>query len=1068
MPDQWSLPELLASEVAMTNRLAFEKEVSSSPLGRRSLALRERAHELVRNDREEEAFKLYEEAASLHAEDDPSPAAAMCWFDLARTYDRRATGVTTANLRNAESLYRRALGSPALALDVHRMGTVRDGLASCLRALAQEPLAQHQEESLLIEATSLFEAAVTLAISTGPFGAEDVVSFSHNLGNCLVQRGDLDEALLAFDRAEAYARRLDTLVFLDQRVEHLSRILVHAAQARDLRGRDGDRAHADRALREVLVLAHPEWIDMAEMRLAGMLLRDPAVPRDSALAQLRKVRVDRIKSKHLDQLVQLYVDVGQRREALVVLHQQIGGAMKSWRGAMADNAAAHHALEAQRLAHVAARLHIEEEDALEAFCTLEDVSGLRFSEEIAAFSWAPSSAIARVLRDHHQIRSQIAVMLDDFASRMAHGHADLLGELLAASVSARAEVGDGGDAASQLLHDALEEAAQHSDPVGCLQRSAERIGKESSRLREQLSAIDPGYDTRDMPWLFRLTRDVLRNLLLEHPDHALVRISLTSDLFVIAVWLEGDEVVARGRRVATPRGLFRQLEAYGKDVKTAPLEPLTAAFAALDLSAVLPSRRMAHAVLLPSYLASLLPLGALGPTGKTLLDHFDALSWMPCLTPLFARHSPGRRRAGTVSVAPGGTSHHVLALGVPLSDELQIEGEQATVEHVLDVARSADVMCFYTHGQHEGEHGPEISLHGDRLDEQSIQHAWTGMERVELWACQSGVNVPSDPLTPPVDETFGLDNLFVRRGVRSAIGTLWKVPDLVTACMVRTYRNGLESGLPAPRALANAQRWWRDEGAQSLRQHLTRMPIAEGLAAFAATLGELVEAGVSDAEIEALLGPAPAGGASTNSDIEKRLDRLAHPMAWAGFRFVGVAERRPIAPWNEEIQRPLTAEETTRVERILVDAATTKETAGRTFDEWLEVSLTEATKLAPDAHPSPEQAIKVARIYRDRIVSTSRHNLFAALAWLHEALAVLDWTHKGVRRREARQSLSLEAAWLWIDLARGETLLPIELVIVPAPPDRRQLLLPVSDNYFCRSRPDPSAYPTAPACTPLG
>jgi hypothetical protein len=34
-----------------------------------------------------------------------------------------------------------------------------------------------------------------------------------------------------------------------------------------------------------------------------------------------------------------------------------------------------------------------------------------------------------------------------------------------------------------------------------------------------------------------------------------------------------------------------------------------------------------------------------------------------------------------------------------------------------------------------------------------------------------------------------------------------------------------------------------------------------------------------------------------------------------------------------------------------------------------------------------------------------------------------------------------------------------------ASPDRRQLLLPVSDNYFCRSQPLPSAYPTAPVCT---
>ena len=35
----------------------------------------------------------------------------------------------------------------------------------------------------------------------------------------------------------------------------------------------------------------------------------------------------------------------------------------------------------------------------------------------------------------------------------------------------------------------------------------------------------------------------------------------------------------------------------------------------------------------------------------------------------------------------------------------------------------------------------------------------------------------------------------------------------------------------------------------------------------------------------------------------------------------------------------------------------------------------------------------------------------------------------------------------------------------PARGDRRQLLLPVNDNYFCRFRPRPSARPTAPIFT---
>src|SRR4051794_26955336 len=97
-------PDLLATVTAMNKRLAYEEEVSATPLGRQSWELRQRALSLVRAGRQPEAFKLYAEAANLHAEDDPSPAAAMCWYDLAETYTRRADGVRLANLGAAESL----------------------------------------------------------------------------------------------------------------------------------------------------------------------------------------------------------------------------------------------------------------------------------------------------------------------------------------------------------------------------------------------------------------------------------------------------------------------------------------------------------------------------------------------------------------------------------------------------------------------------------------------------------------------------------------------------------------------------------------------------------------------------------------------------------------------------------------------------------------------------------------------------------------------------------------------------------------------------------------------------
>ncbi len=1042
MTKDFTPQEALSGWTAIQKRMAFEEEVSSTPIGHQSFELRQRAHALRERGDMKSAIALYEQAANLFDKGDPSPAAAMAWFDLGRAYEHRDDGVHKDNLRNAEVMYRRALASPALPKDPHRMGMVRDALASCLRHLAYEDPAA--EKKLLDEATKLFEEAVKIALTTGSAGFEDVVSFSHNLGNCRAQRGEFDAALFAMDRAEAYARGLGRIVEPGVQEEHISRILVHAAGHRARRGRSGDREQAKKQLLEAIELGHPQWVDTAMLRLARVLLQEAPPVMGEAQVFLRRIRVDRIRPDLQPEFAHLLARAGLRKEALELHQRRLQSAMEQWKGAMADHIADHHAAEAQTAAHSAARLHLEEEDALEAFFTLEYVSGLRFMENVEAFTRIQENPLLRVLGGYHHARSLLAVELEDAASRLTQGLLDIREAL--EKTKKILPVVDTGEVPREMAEELvgiLEETVKHPDPAGYLQRKAREVGREAVRIRERMEELDStSVRPKDKSWLFRLTREVVRDLLREHPDHALVRLSLAEDLLVVSVWLEGDEVVTRHHRVDVPRNLFRRIFEHQKDAKHPPLkrlEKITSDLEALDLSPGLPPRRMAHGVLLTSYMASFLPLGALGPRGKNPLDHFEALSWMPCLTPLFVRQAALAPREGVVSIAPGGTLHHAFAFGVPLPNETRIEGPRATEERVRAAAREADVVCLYTHGRHASERGPHVDLHGSELlGEGSLPEGWAGMERVELWACQSGVNMPSDPLVPPVDEAFGLDVAFVRNGVRSAIGTLWSVPDFVTACIVRRYRDGLRQGLPAPQALADAQRFWRDEGARSLLEHLTTAPTFDaGLRAFKATLGAPEAEEAHDAEIAAFLGPSGAPSEDPRRRIEEQVRRLAHPLSWAGFRFVGVHERRPTEPYNPEHFRPITPDEIAEGERILAEvlAAPRKERAGKPLDEWIEEWLAEATKLAPGAPPpSPEQAIRVARLYRDRLVASPRHNLLTALAWLHEAMAVLEGTSEDTGRREAKQKLALEAAWLWIEVARGDAVFPLDLPLVGAHP----------------------------------
>jgi hypothetical protein len=77
----------------------------------------------------------------------------------------------------------------------------------------------------------------------------------------------------------------------------------------------------------------------------------------------------------------------------------------------------------------------------------------------------------------------------------------------------------------------------------------------------------------------------------------------------------------------------------------------------------------------------------------------------------------------------------------------------------------------------------------------------------------------------------------------------------------------------------------------------------------------------------------------------------------------------------------------------------------------------------------------VARQYRDRVSSSHRHNLLTALAWVHEALATLtETTSDAAERERARERLALEAAWMWMELARGELAQGYELLLArPVP-----------------------------------
>ena len=362
---------------------------------------------------------------------------------------------------------------------------------------------------------------------------------------------------------------------------------------------------------------------------------------------------------------------------------------------------------------------------------------------------------------------------------------------------------------------------------------------------------------------------------------------------------------------------------------------------------------------------------------------------------------------------PGHTHHHDLAWKTSLDDETVLRNEEATLLRLLAHVQDVDVVSFYAHGRHATRSStafgaPRIQLHSEpHLGAELLsERFWAGMERVEIWTCESGVDRSLDPRTPLVDEAFGFDAMFHHWGVRSTIASLWKVPDFVTACLVNHYRQNLQAGLDAPHALAAAQRWWRDEAVPRLHDELRRRPEHEAIRVFTASLGLDEAAAALDAELGPVSPSQPA-----EERIAAFIRKLGSPIAWAGIRFLGVVERRPDEPWDPALERLPTDAEMAELEALLTPSDPAPEASSENIADQ---------PLTPDA------ALAMARRYRDRPLGASRHNLLRGLAWLHEAML------SGDLAPSCWIDLAIEAAWMWLDLARSEAMTILDVTFRPA------------------------------------
>ncbi len=991
----------------------YQREVLSTAEGRESARLRDRAVALAANDRQEEAHALLLEAVRLHPEADLGAAAGSARHDLGHSFSCRRLGVHIENLLSAERCFRAALACPSRANHPYRAVQTQRSLGLCLRHRAAECPDVEQGAKLLDDAEALLRKAAATAEEIGPAGWTLAAGCFVNLGNLLMdQRESLDAALTAYRRSLELHRKMAEFAPDQHNRDELHLAAIGAARAYLRRRRKGDVKKSLDLVTEVLRDGAGRHIDTARLIAAeAWLATEGGQRQEKALEQLESINFSLLDPKKLQHAADLFQRLKKRDKAIALIEGFINREFRDRIHAKADHAADASAVRAHHAASVVARLYVEKGEYLSAFFVLENSSALRFTEAASTYTWCPVDPVAReLLRELRRLHAEV-VLLDKTASLLEYVPRETWSHMLSEVTAQASAAGSREPDLSGAFH-LLGECANDEDPIARLRREADALLPAVNRITEILRHQYPEASAAFGACDDFLDRRSLGALLDELPGHVLVRISLAKDLLVVAAWHEKGKIVTRAHRLPIGRDLWRLLENALRPGLGPARGALTAMLERLDLSPALPEGRHKRIVVLPSSGASFLPLGALGPPGKRLLDRFDSVIWLPSLYPLRSRQDAHPPRQKKLTVTPEGTKLRDLAVGDTASDEVRLDGGDATRAQVLDHAATADVVCFYTHGSHEPIEGPHVNLDDGVVSPADLSNQWVGVERVELWACETGVNIPMDPLTPPgVDEPSGFDFAFLVAGVRSAIGTLWEVPEIVTAAIVRRYRRNIASGSDPARALADAQRWWLVEGLPSLLGQLAKHSWQRAIAEVCSSLG--IEGTIGDG-VETLGPQKDPTKPMDASEIQRWREHLTCPVSWAGFRFVGVPDRRPLAPWTDEHARPADEHVKREVKRLIESEPEAEES----LDDWRERELNELAQRTPGS-PTPEHAIAAARLFRDRLVSSHAHNLLAGLAWLHEALVCEPLP------ADARAGLAIEAAHLWLDLATGESLHPV-------------------------------------------
>ncbi len=1031
-------------QAALIEHRRYQQSATADGPPRQSSKMRAKAYELSRRGHVAASHQLYAEALELFGASDDSAAAAAAAYDLAASHLESTAADGRSGAVRAWNLADRAEHSRARQRDPIRHALTLDLKAKIARTIHELGLRLPGDVDAAEAALQCHIQAIAIVENLGlPLRGQAATMRLHE-ANTFRSLGRELEALNALESAHTHIRHyrdeigdgLDGYGVLDIPVATDATIGVTLAEVLLSRGRK-------KSLSRILALcqqAQASAEGRQDLAVWAQLVRISTLQRlgdekQQGIAQqefnhLSETRLPARSLAQFARVAELLDNPAEGCRAMLALAHKLVGERAD---ASAQQAADRIAYHAQRAAAVAARMAAAAGDPLQAFLALEVACGLRMHDEITSYFHAPRSRVDQELQRANSVWSQIASFMQWLSMLVAPMPTEVAKSVLSRNIDQFADPGGKNAPAFEQRGlvwslDRLKQAREAASPSGLLDRAATQASEVAQALERQLVARDPEFSRRSKAWSWPLDRQRLVGGLRDNPGTVVVHASWQSDLLLLAAWLDAGDLQCSS--LIVPVGLDEALALRPTADWTAVDEARSQErqlreLVNIDVGPLLDDCTAAHVCVIPSFLASWIPWPIVGTLGATLLDRFESISQTFSFTNLEFRQAPRPARIGTLVVAPGnavvegGTTGHEIAFQASLPNEEALLGADATVKRVLDQALHHDVVTFFCHGLHGDElddGGPNpmrpdegaLVLADGHMRPSAATNAFEGAERVELWACRSGVNLPVDPMGAGVlDDGFGLDASMLRLGARTAIGSLVRVPDVAAGHLLRRHRQHISEGSRPDVALARAMRWWRDEMCARLHDAASGRTRREAELAIA----EVLEVEHDEITKLCFLGRSRRTGKLSAEDVTSLLHNLCGIHAWGMYRFLGICERRPKGRWNPELDRPLTDAEAVDID-ALINSATAEDPSpvGDDPEPWCAA----ARAHRPGEPVSAELALDVARGYLRRQRGSFVLNVCRALAWLLEA--------EGNPDLYGQQAtlLRVEQAWLWLELLRTD------------------------------------------------